>query len=190
MNPLFQHAYVLTMQNIFLFGLIIASIVTILLKRKNSPYFFTSLPLFVLTFHQVDEYIISPFLFGETYHFLNWAYRSGLEISPAEVVLVNGFVYIPALILYLFKPSTKLFALIFLFVNSATLANGAFHLGVATLQTDYSPGMLTALFLFIPLFIKSILLASERLASFRLIFALSSYGFILHFVMIWLVNIY
>ncbi|MGE4629870.1 MAG: hypothetical protein AAEC86_05450 [Pseudohongiellaceae bacterium] len=78
MNPLFDHPYVLTMQKVFLLGLLIASAILIFLKRSNSPYFLTSLPLFALTFRQVEEYIISPALFGEAYHFLNWAYRSGL----------------------------------------------------------------------------------------------------------------
>ena len=82
MNPLFEHPYVLTMQCVFLLGLIIASAILIFLKNNNSPYSLTSLPLFALTFHQVEEYIISPALFGEAYHFLNWAYRSGLEILP------------------------------------------------------------------------------------------------------------
>ena len=77
MNPLFDHPYVLTMQNAFLLGLLIASAIVIFLKRNNSPYLLTSLPLFALTFHEVEEYIISPALFGEDYHLLNWAYRSG-----------------------------------------------------------------------------------------------------------------
>ena len=189
MNPEFQHIYVLTMQNIFLLGFIIALLITIVLKRKNSDYFLTSLPLLALTAHQVEEYIVSPLLFGDKYHFLNWAYRAGLDISASEVVFVNSIAYIFPLILYLFKPSTKLFALFFLFGAGASLANGMFHLGVATQQTDYSPGMITALFLFLPIFIKSILLATEKLVSFRLIFVLSLYGFILHYVMIWIINI-
>lgn len=190
MNPLFEHPYVLTMQNVFLLGLIIASAILIFLKNNNSPYSLTSLPLFALTFHQVEEYIISPALFGEAYHFLNWAYRSGLEILPIEVVVINLGGYIGALILYLFKPSTKLFALIFLFVNSGTFANAALHLGVATLQTDFSPGMITSLLLFLPLFVKSVLIASERLVSFNTIFAVSLCGFIVHFSLIARVNIF
>lgn len=190
MNPLFEHPYVLTMQCVFLLGLIIASTILIFLKKNNSPYLLTSLPLFALTFHQVEEYLISPALFGEAYHFLNWAYRSGLEILPIEVVVINLGGYIGALILYLFKPSTKLFALIFLFVNSGTFANAALHLGVATLQTDFSPGMITSLLLFLPLFVKSVLIASERLVSFNTIFAVSLCGFIVHFSLIARVNIF
>ncbi len=189
MNPLFEHEYVLAMQNIFLLALGIATVILIWLKRNNSPYFLTSLPLFVLTFHQVEEYIIAPALLGEAYHFLNWAYRIGLDISPSEVVFVNSTAYLFPLILYLFKPSSKIFALFFLFGAGTALANGMFHLGVTTLQTDYSPGMITALFLFLPIFIKSVLLASEKLVSFHIIFVLSLYGFILHYVMIWIVNI-
>ena len=189
MNPEFQNAYVLIMQNIFLFGFLISLLMAIVLKRKNSDYFLTSLPLFAVTAHQVEEYIISPLLLGDKYHFLNWAYRIGLDISPSEVVIVNSTAYLFPLILYLFKPSSKIFALFFLFGAGAALANGMFHLGVATLQTDYSPGMITALFLFLPIFIKSVLLASEKLVSFHIIFVLSLYGFILHYVMIWIVNI-
>ena len=190
MNPLFEHEYVLTMQNIFLLALGIATVILIWLKRNNSPYFLTSLPLFVLTFHQVEEYIIAPALLGEAYHFLNWAYRSGLEILPVEVVAINIGAYVAALVPYLFRPSTKLFALIFLFVNSATLANAALHVGVATLQTDFSPGMVTALILFLPLFIKSVSLATERLVSFKIISAISVLGFLIHFGLIARVNIF
>ena len=190
MNPLFEHPYVLTMQNIFLLGLVTATVILIWLKRNNSPYFLTSLPLIALTFHQVEEYIITPALLGDAYHFLNWAYRSGLEILPVEVVVINLGGYVGALILYLFKPSTKLFALIFLFVNSGTLANAALHVGVATLQTDFSPGMITSLLLFLPLFIKSILIASERLVSFKTISAISILGFLIHFSLIARVNIF
>ena len=121
---------------------------------------------------------------------MNWAYRSGLEILPNEVVVINLGGYIGALILYLFKPSTKLFALIFLFVNSGTFVNAALHLGVATLQTDFSPGMITSLLLFLPLFVKSVLIASERLVSFNTIFAVSLCGFIVHFSLIARVNIF
>ena len=189
MNPLFEHPYVLTMQNIFMLGLVTATVILIWLKRNNSPYFLTSLPLFALTFHQVEEYIIAPALLGDAYHFLNWAYRSGLEILPVEVVAINLGAYVAALIPYLVKPSTKLFALIFLFVNSGALANAALHAGVATLQTAFSPGMITALLLFLPLFVKSVLIASERLVSINTIFALSICGFIVHFGLIARINI-
>ena len=134
MNPEFQHAYVIRMHNIFLFGFLISLLLTIVLKRKNSDYFLTSLPLFAVTAHQVEEYIISPLLLGDNYHFLNWAYQIGLDISSSEVVFVNSTAYLFPLILYLFKPSSKLFSLFFLFGAGAALANGMFHLGVATLQ--------------------------------------------------------
>lgn len=190
MNPLFQDQLVLSMQNVFLLGLLAASITLILLKRRKSSYFLSALPLFVLTFHQVDEYILSPLLLGNEYHFLNWAYRSGLDISPIEVVSINSFGYLPALIIFLFNPSTKLFALLFILITSTTLANAMFHLGLSTAQIEYSPGMVTALFLFLPLYIKSVLLASERLASLKQIFVCSLYGFGIHYIAIWLINIY
>jgi len=190
MNPLFQHPYVLNMQYIFLFGLLAASIVLFILKRKNSPYLLSALPLLALTFHQVDEYLLSPLVLGDDYHFLNWAYRSGVNITPNAVVVVNLFGYLGALAVYCFKPSTKLFALIFLFVNSVTLANACFHIGLATAQSDYSPGMISALFLFLPLYIKSITLAIEDMCSFREMFGISLYGFIAHYILIWIINVY
>jgi hypothetical protein len=190
MNPFFQDPLVLSMQNVFLAAFLIVSIILILLKRKESPYLLSILPLFALTFHQVDEYILSPLLLGNEYHFLNWAYRSGLDISPIEVASINFFGYLPALIIFLFNPSTKLFALLFILVTSTTLANAMFHLGLSTVQTEYSPGMVTALFLFLPLYIKSVLLASERMASLKQIFVCSLYGFGIHYIAIWLVNIY
>ena len=188
MNPLFEHPYVISMQYVFLLGLLVATLLIFFLKRKESSYLMAALPFFVITFHQVDEYILSPFFMGDQYHFLNWAYRSGVDISPFSVVIVNITGYLTALLLFFFKPATKAFALVYLFVAGMLLANGMFHLGGATIQSDYSPGMVTALFLFLPLYIKSILLAVERMVSFKLIFVLSLYGSIAHFVMIWLIN--
>ena len=190
MNPLFEHEYVLTMQNIFLLGLVTATVILIWLKRNKSPYFLTSLPLFVITFHQVEEYIIAPAFLGDAYHFLNWAYRSGLEILPVEVVAINLGAYVAALIPFLFKPSTKLFSLVFLFVNSGALANAALHVGAATLQTEFSPGMVTSLVLFLPLFIKSISIASEKSVSFEIVSVISVLGFLTHFGLIARVNIF
>ena len=125
---------------------------------------------------------------GDQYHFLNWAYRSEVDISPFSFVIINLTGYLIVLLPFFFKPSTKAFALVYLFGASILLANGMFHLGGATIQSDYSPGMVTALFLFLPLYIKSILLAVERMVSFKLIFALSLYELFAHFIMIWLIN--
>ena len=188
MNPLFQHPYVLNMQYIFVLGLLAACLVLFLLKRKNSSYLISALPLFALTFHQVDEYLLSPLLLGDDYHFLNWAYRSGVDITPNAVVAVNLFGYLGALLVFFFKPTTKLFALIFLFVNSVTLANACFHVGLATAQSDYSPGMISALLLFLPLYIKSITLAAEKMCSVKQMFGISLYGFIAHYILIWIIN--
>ena len=177
------------MQYIFLFGLLTACLVLFLLKRKKSSYLISALPLFALSLHQVDEYLLSPLLLGDDYHFLNWAYRFGVDITPDAVVVVNLFGYLGALLVFFFKPITKLFALIFLFVNSVTLANACFHVGIATAQSDYSPGMISALFLFLPLYIKSITLASERMCSMRQMFGISLYGFIAHYILIWMINV-
>ena len=69
------------------------------------------------------------------------------------------------------------------------MANAAFHLGVATLQSNYSPGMVTSLLLYIPLHLKGVSLVLERAQSFRVAVALTIYGFIAHFIAILLVNI-
>jgi len=188
LNPLFEHPSVISMQYIFLLGFAVSSLIVLLLKRKDSIYLVAAFPIFVITFHQVDEYLLSPLFMGEKYHFLNWAYRSGVDISPFSVVIVNVGGYLIALLPFFFKPSTKAFAIVYLFGAGILLGNGMFHLGGATIQSDYSPGMLTALFLFLPLYIKSILIAHEVGIPFRLIFALSLYGSIAHFVIIWLIN--
>ena len=106
------------------------------------------------------------------------------------VVVINLIGYLIALLPFLFKQSNKSFSLVYLFIAGSLLGNGMFHLGGATIQSDYSPGMITALFLFLPLYIKSVLLAAERMVSFKVIFALSLYGFLGHFIMIWALNIF
>ena len=178
------------MQYIFVLGLLAACSALFLLKRKKSSYLISALPLLALTFHQVDEYLLSPLLLGDDYHFLNWAYRSGVDITPSAVVAVNLFGYLGALLVFFFKPTTKLFALIFLFVNSITLANACFHVGLATAQSDYSPGMISALLLFLPLYIKSITLAAERMCPVKQMFGISLYGFIAHYILIWIINVF
>ena len=82
MNPLFEHPYVVNMQNVFLLGFLATSTMLFFLNKKKSPHLLAALPIFIVTFHQVDEYLISPFLFGDEYHFLNWAYRSGVDVTP------------------------------------------------------------------------------------------------------------
>ena len=189
MNPLFEHPHVINMQYVFLFGLVFSSAIVFLLRKKKSSHLLAALPIFILTLHQVDEYLISPYLFGEEYHFLNWAYRLGVDITPLAVVTINLVGYLIVLLPFLFRQSTKSFSLMYLFVSGSLLANSMFHLGGSTIQSDYSPGMASALFLFLPFYIKSVLLAAERNITFKLIFALSLYGFIGHFVMIWILNV-
>ena len=188
MHPTFQDPYVISMQWVFLAVLAISLLVLAMLWRRRSAYIITALPLVFLACHQVEEYLIAPFILGNEYHFLNWAFRSGLDISPVAVVSVNLFGYFGATILYLFRPSTQLFSLVFLFINAMTLANGMFHIGVATMQSDYSPGMISALFMFLPLYIKSVLSAAELGGSLKQIFGLSLYGFIAHFILIWILK--
>ena len=188
MNPLFEHPYVVNMQYVFLLGFLATSTMLFFLNKKKSPHLLAALPIFIVTFHQVDEYLISPFLFGNEYHFLNWAYRSGVDVTPMAVVVINLIGYLITLLPFLFKQSNKSFSLVYLFIAGSLLGNSMFHLGGATIQSDYSPGMITALFLFLPLYIKSVLIAAESMVSFKAIFALSLYGFIGHFIMIWVLN--
>ena len=105
MNPLFEYPSVISMQYVFLLGLAVSSLIVLFLKRKDSVYLVAAFPIFVITFHQVDEYLLSPFFMGEKYHFLNWAYRSGVDISPFSVVIVNLGEYLIALLPFFFKPS-------------------------------------------------------------------------------------
>ncbi|HCG71648.1 MAG TPA: hypothetical protein DE147_14350 [Gammaproteobacteria bacterium] len=188
MNPTFQDPSVVAMQWVFVGVLAVSLLVLAFLRKRASAYVVTALPLVALASHQVEEYLLAPLVLGNDYHFLNWAFRSGLDISPMTVVSVNLLGYFGATILYVLRPATLVFALVFLFINAMALGNGVFHIGVATVQSGYSPGMITALFMFLPLYIKSVMLASEQGASLREIFGLSLYGFVAHFVLIWLVK--
>ena len=132
---------------------------------------------------------MAPALFGPSYHFLNWAFEVGLYVSASSVVWVNSVGIASTLIIFAFRPASKVFAIVFLFVSATLVANAAFHLGVATLQSNYNPGMVTSLLLYIPLHLKGVSLVIERAQSFRVAVALTIYGFIAHFVAILLVNI-
>ena len=70
------------------------------------------------------------------------------------------------------------------------LSNGMFHIGVASAQTDYSPGLITSLFMYIPLYIKALSLASERVVPMKMQITLTIYGSVAHFLMLWLINIF
>ena len=165
------------MENVFLAVFIFLCFLILFLYKNKRSYLITAFPLGALSAHQVEEYILSPMLLGEKYHFLEWAYRSGVYISPMEVATVNT---IP----YLLTP------LLFLFTSSMLLSNGMFHIGVASAQTDYSPGLITSLFMYIPLYVKAISLASERVVPMKMQIALTIYGSIAHFLMLWLINIF
>ena len=159
------------------------------LKTRSSQYLLSALPLFALTLHQAEEYVLAPALLGKPYHFLNWVFEAGLYVSASSVVWVNSVGIVSTLIIFAFRPADKVFAFVFLFVSATLVANAAFHLGVATLQSSYSPGMVTSLLLYIPLHLKGVSLVLERAQSFRIAVALTVYGFIAHFVAILLVNI-
>ena len=178
------------MENVFLAVFIFLCFLILFLYKNKRSYLITAFPLGALSAHQVEEYILSPMLLGEKYHFLEWAYRSGVYISPMEVATVNTIPYLLTPLLFLFNPSTKIFAILFLFTSSMLLSNGMFHIGVASAQTDYSPGLLTSLFMYIPLYIKALSLASERAIPMKMLIALTIYGSIAHFLMLWLINIF
>ena len=177
------------MENVFLAVFIFLCFLILFLYKNKRSYLITAFPLGALSAHQVEEYILSPMLLGEKYHFLEWAYRSGVYISPMEVATVNTIPYLLTPLLFLFNPSTKIFAILFLFTSSMLLSNGMFHIGVASAQTDYSPGLITSLFIYIPLYVKAISLASERVVPMKIQIALTIYGSIAHFLMLWLINI-
>ena len=177
------------MENVFLAVFIFLCFLILFLYKNKRSYLITAFPLGALSAHQVEEYILSPMLLGEKYHFLEWAYRSGVYISPMEVATVNTIPYLLTPLLFLFNPSTKIFAILFLFTSSMLLSNGMFHIGVASAQTDYSPGLITSLFMYIPLYIKALTLASERAIPMKMMIALTIYGSIAHFLMLWLINI-
>ena len=190
MNPLYQHSYVQFMESIFIGGFILLSIIVFSLYRKKSNYLLASLPLFALLSHQVEEYVISPLILGESYHFLNWAYRIGMDISPMEVVAINSPGWLIVSTLFLLKQKTKAFPKAFLLINSLFFANAAFHIGVATSQGDFSPGMITSLFMFLPLFIYAILLSRENQNSFGTIFSLILLGFVIHFILLMRITVF
>ena len=178
------------MENVFLAVFVFLCFLVLFLYKNKRNYLITALPLGALSAHQVEEYILSPMLLGEKYHFLEWAYRSGVYISPMEVATVNTIPYLLTPLLFLFNPSTKIFAILFLFTSSMLLSNGMFHIGVASAQTDYSPGLITSLFMYIPLYIKALSLASERVVPMKMQITLTIYGSVAHFLMLWLINIF
>ena len=94
MNPTFNNSLVLTMQSFFLGALFISLAVCFFLYKSKSIYFLAFLPMLALSVHQVEEYVLSPLLFGEYHHFLNWAFRNGMDISPIEVTLINIAPYV------------------------------------------------------------------------------------------------
>ena len=189
-SPSLYSPLVLLMENVFLAIFIFLCFLILYLYKNKRSYLITAFPLGALSAHQVEEYILSPMLLGEKYHFLEWAYRSGVYISPMEVATVNTIPYLLTPLLFLFNPSKKIFAILFLLTSSLLLSNGMFHIGVASAQTDYSPGLITSLFMYIPLYIKALLLASERAIPMKMLIALTIYGSIAHFLMLWLINIF
>ena len=119
MNATFNAPLVLLMQNFFSISFLVLLGISIYLYKLRSRYFLALLPLLALSIHQVEEYVLSPFLFGDYYHFLNWAFRNGMDISPMEVMLINLAPYLillPALIITRAQ-SKNIFGILFLFNN-------------------------------------------------------------------------
>tara|TARA_B100001093_G_scaffold127441_1_gene119912 strand:- start:80 stop:658 length:579 start_codon:yes stop_codon:yes gene_type:complete len=192
MNATFNAPLVLLMQNFFSISFLILLGICIYLYKLRSKYFLALLPLLALSIHQVEEYVLSPFLFGDYYHFLNWAFRNGMDISPMEVMLINLAPYLillPALIITRAQ-SKNIFGILFLFNNGLTMANASFHIGISTAQNLFSPGMVSSLFFYIPLFIYGILFNKEIGLGNKPIIAISLYGFVGHYILIWLINIF
>ena len=192
MSPTLNAPLVLLMQNFFIISFLIFLGICIYLYRAKSKYLLALLPLLALSTHQFEEYVLSPLLFGDYYHFLNWAYRNAMDISPMEVTLLNLTPYLillPALVISRAR-SEKIFGIIFLFNNALTMANASFHIGISTAQNIFSPGMASSLFFYIPLFVYAILFNKEKGLSNKPIIAISLYGFIGHYLLIWLVNVF
>ena len=192
MNATFNAPLVLLMQNFFSISFLILLGISIYLYRLRSKYFLAVLPVLALSIHQAEEYVVSPFLFGDYYHFLNWAFRNGMDISPMEVMLINLAPYLillPALIITRMR-SKNIFGILFLFNNALTMANASFHIGISTAQNLFSPGMVSSLFFYIPLFIYAILFNKEIGLGNKPIIAISLYGFVGHYILIWLINIF
>ena len=100
MNPEFQHNYVQTIEYIFILGLLIISIITFIFYKNKNQRLLGMLPLLALFAHQVEEYVLSSLILGNFYHFLNWAHRIGMDISPLEVITINapGWIIVGSLI--------------------------------------------------------------------------------------------
>lgn len=192
MNPAFNDSLVSTMQSFFLGAFFVSLAVCFFLYKSKSDYFLAFVPMLALAVHQVEEYVFSPLILGEYHHFLNWAFRNGMDISPIEVTLINlaPYVFLFPTLIYLRKRYEKIFGIVFLFHNATTMANASFHLGISTAQNLYSPGMISALLLFVPLFVYGILINKELNLGNRPIIAISIYGFLAHYFLIWLINIF
>ena len=192
MSPTFNAPLVLLMQNFFITVFIVLLGLCVYFYKSQNKYFLALLPILALAVHQVEEYVLSPLLSGDYYHFLNWASRNGMDISPIEVTLINLSPYVsllPALVISR-AYSERIFGIVFLFNNAATMANASFHIGISTAQNLFSPGMVSSLLLYIPLFVYGILLNKELELSNRPIIAICIYGFLTHYVLIWLINIF
>ena len=178
------------MEIVFIVGFILAVSFSYYFKQKQNERFIASLPLLSLFTHQVEEYVLSPIILGDYCHLINWAYRIGMDISPTEVVAINAPGWIIVGSLLLFKSKTNAFSKLFLLINSLLMANAAFHLGVSTSQGDFSPGMITSLFMYLPLFLYAVVLNIEMNTKFRTIFILSVLGFVFHFILLMRITVF
>ena len=71
MNPTFDAPLVLLMQNFFTIAFFVFITICIFLYQSKSKYLIAFLPLLALSSHQFEEYVLSPLLLGDFYHFLN-----------------------------------------------------------------------------------------------------------------------
>lgn len=106
--------------------------------------------LFVYLIHQFEEHGVD--LFGRVYFFHEYAAAvlesRGLELTPASIFRINTLTVWFGFLLAIWGgrrytwPGLAAAGLVFV--------NGLFHIGIAVNQSEYNPGLLTAVVLFLP----------------------------------------
>ena len=81
MNPTFDAPLVLLMQNFFTIAFFVFTTICIFLYQSKSKYLIAFLPLLALSSHQFEEYVLSPLLLGDFYHFLNFLRRENIKLQ-------------------------------------------------------------------------------------------------------------
>lgn len=68
-NPDVGSETVALMEWLFLAFVVGSALLAGFLKVRSSPYLLSALPLFTLTLHQAEEYVLAPALLGPSYSF-------------------------------------------------------------------------------------------------------------------------